>query len=233
TPYAAPGTLRAQVLYPLTPRQALLRYLAPGADPRVLDGPSASDRTTAKEGAFSALAATREASEKLDLFTFLDAELDALMGVVRLGYLVEREGGWDAVRDWGDVLSLGELQRLGMARLFFHRPRFGVLDECTNGTSLDVEEAMYAHAAGLGITLVTVSQRRALLKFHRRELRMLERGDWELAEIAEQEEGKGGGAEGEGREEKRRKDKVGGAEEDEDEMGDQELAPASSAQNAA
>ncbi len=50
-------------------------------------------------------------------------------------YLVEREGGWDARKEWGEVLSLGEQQRLGMARLFFHRPRFGVLDECTNATS--------------------------------------------------------------------------------------------------
>ena len=41
-----------------------------------------------------------------------------------------------------------------MARLFFHRPRFGVLDECTNATSVDVEELLYQHAAALGITLV-------------------------------------------------------------------------------
>lgn len=50
-------------------------------------------------------------------------------------YLIDREGGWDARKEWGEVLSLGEQQRLGMARLFFHRPRFGVLDECTNATS--------------------------------------------------------------------------------------------------
>ena len=53
----------------------------------------------------------------------------------RRRYLIEREGGWDARKEWGEVLSLGEQQRLGMARLFFHRPRFGVLDECTNATS--------------------------------------------------------------------------------------------------
>ncbi len=50
----------------------------------------------------------------------------------------------------------GEQQRLGMARLFFHCPRFGVLDECTNATSVDVEELLYQHAATLGITLVSL-----------------------------------------------------------------------------
>ena len=65
----------------------------------------------------------------------LDAELEGLMCSVRLGYLLEREGGLRARKEWGEVLSLGEQQRMGMARLFYHRPTFGVLDECTNATS--------------------------------------------------------------------------------------------------
>lgn len=52
---------------------------------------------------------------------------------------------------------------MGMARLFFHAPRFGVLDECTNATSVDVEEALFEHAAKLDITLVTITQRTALV----------------------------------------------------------------------
>lgn len=39
--------------------------------------------------------------------------------------------------------TAGEQQRMGMARLFFHNPKFGVLDECTNATSVDIEEHLY------------------------------------------------------------------------------------------
>ena len=37
----------------------------------------------------------------------LDARLDALMGVVKLSGLIQREGGWGAVASWGDTMSLG------------------------------------------------------------------------------------------------------------------------------
>jgi ATP-binding cassette subfamily D (ALD) protein 3 len=43
---------------------------------------------------------------------FNDDKLMELLNVVHLGYLAEREGGWDAVQDWADVLSGGEKQVL-------------------------------------------------------------------------------------------------------------------------
>jgi hypothetical protein len=51
----------------------------------------------------------------------LAAQCDGLMAAVKLAYLVPREGGWRTRKEWGTVLSLGEQQRMGMARLFFHK----------------------------------------------------------------------------------------------------------------
>ena len=42
---------------------------------------------------------------------------------VGIEFLVEREKGWDVVKPWEDTLSLGEQQRMGMARLFYHVPQ--------------------------------------------------------------------------------------------------------------
>ena len=96
-----------------------------------------------------------------------DSELLNLLKIVHLEYLVEREGGWDAVRDWQDVLSGGEKQRIAMARLFHHRPAFAILDECTSAVSIDVEGLMYRYAQEtLNITLFTVSHRPSLVPFH-------------------------------------------------------------------
>lgn len=99
-------------------------------------------------------------------------QLMNLMRLVGVPYLVEREGGWDSVAKWEDVLSLGEQQRIGCARLFYHSPKFAVLDECTSAVSADVEEKLYRAAKERGITSITISQRLALEEFHDQELKM-------------------------------------------------------------
>jgi len=102
-----------------------------------------------------------------------------LMDSVKLRYLVENRkqaGGWDAFEDWADVLSGGEKQRVAMARLFYHRPHFAILDECTSAVSVDVEKFMYTHCRMLGIALITISHRPSLWKHHDYILRFDGRG---------------------------------------------------------
>ncbi|XP_008807661.1 ABC transporter D family member 1-like isoform X2 [Phoenix dactylifera] len=153
-PYTSLGTLRDQIIYPLSGEEAEVRML-----------------TIFNIGG------------KPDAARLLDAHLKTILENVRLVYLLEREG-WDATSNWEDVLSLGEQQRLGMARLFFHQPKFGILDECTNAISVDVEEHLYRLANEMGITVITSSQRPALIPFHSMELKLVDgEGRWELCAI--------------------------------------------------
>lgn len=49
---------------------------------------------------------------------------------VQLGHILEREGSWDSVQDWMDVLSGGEKQRMAVRiHLLFHLLDFQFLNE--------------------------------------------------------------------------------------------------------
>ena len=64
-----------------------------------------------------------------------------------------------------------------MARLFYHRPQFAILDECTSAVSVDVEGSMYSYCRKMGITLFTVSHRKSLWVHHEVSRRPARRGD--------------------------------------------------------
>lgn len=95
-----------------------------------------------------------------------DSELLQMLEDVRLGYLPEREGGWNVRKEWKDVLSGGEKQRMAFARLLYHEPRFAVIDEGTSAVSSDVEGLLYERCKDREITLLTISTRVSLKKYH-------------------------------------------------------------------
>lgn len=95
-----------------------------------------------------------------------DASLQKILDDAHLGYLPTREGGWDSRKEWKDVLSGGEKQRMAMARLYYHEPRYAFLDEGTSAVSSDVEGLLYERAKERGITLITISTRASLKKYH-------------------------------------------------------------------
>ncbi|KAJ5247735.1 ABC transporter N-terminal [Penicillium chermesinum] len=101
-----------------------------------------------------------------------------------------REAG-ESDATWKDVLSGGEKQRMAFARLYYHEPRYAFLDEATSAVSSDVEGLLYERAKERGITLITISTRASLKKYHTFNLTLGlgEQGEqWEFERIGTEKE---------------------------------------------
>lgn len=109
-----------------------------------------------------------------------DDALQAILARVGLSDLIQKHGGFDAVRDWGKVLSLGEQQRIAFARVLISSPDFVFLDEATSAVDLETERLLYKALDDSGATYVSVGHRPSLLDYHVRILRLLPGGDWQL-----------------------------------------------------
>ena len=120
-----------------------------------------------------------------------DHELSQVLEEVHLGYLPDREGGWDCRKEWKNVLSGGEKQRMAMARLMYHEPRYAIIDEGTSAVSSDVEGLLYEHCKEKKITLITISTRASLKKYHTFNLTLglgADGADWDVERIGTEEE---------------------------------------------
>lgn len=109
-----------------------------------------------------------------------DEELLLLLEMVNLSNVARRFGGLDAELEWDKVLSVGEQQRLAIGRVLLARPRYAMLDEATSALDIGNEEGLYLQLAGMPTTLVSVSHRPTLLKYHHQVLELPGDGKWQL-----------------------------------------------------
>ncbi|CAM9272834.1 unnamed protein product, partial [Ectocarpus fasciculatus] len=156
-PYCTLGPLRDQITYPSS---------RGGAE------------AAGEEGDAGAIEVATEGGLKAD-----DDELLDLLEKVDLGRLAVMMGSGDAhaglgaVRDWSDMLSLGEQQRLAFARLLYNKPTLAILDESTSALDLANEARMFALLDTLpGLSVVSVGHRPSLVPFHDTKLILASKG---------------------------------------------------------
>jgi len=122
-------------------------------------------------------------AEKMEELDIKDEDLAKLLTIVDPSKSIISQYKWNEERDWFNIFSGGQKQRLAIARLFYHRPLFALLDECTSAVNDDIETKVYETCKQLGITVFTVSHRPSLKRFHDYILRFDGKGKWEWMEV--------------------------------------------------
>jgi putative ATP-binding cassette transporter len=108
-----------------------------------------------------------------------DEQVREALRMVQMGHLEDRI---DDEVDWSRILSAGEQQRLGIARVLINRPRLVLLDEATSAVDEGLEHALYTliRMRLPDCTLVSVGHRSRLTAFHTHYLHLLGEGRWDV-----------------------------------------------------
>jgi putative ATP-binding cassette transporter len=109
------------------------------------------------------------------------AETIAAVGLPALAARLAEEAHWNR------MLSLGEQQRLGLARAILQAPDYLFLDEATASLDEPAETALYRllDERLKGTTIVSIGHRSTLFAFHRRHLALVRDGDrFRVREVA-------------------------------------------------
>lgn len=116
-----------------------------------------------------------------------DAELAAVLQRVNLPNLIERCGGLDRELDFAKVLSVGEQQRLAVARTLLAHPAYAVLDEATSALDPKNEALLYAELRRMDAMVISVTHHPELIKQHAQVLEVIGDGTWRLVDTRDVE----------------------------------------------
>jgi vitamin B12/bleomycin/antimicrobial peptide transport system ATP-binding/permease protein len=111
-----------------------------------------------------------------DTKTFSTEQVREALMMVGLPKLAER---LQEEAHWNRMLSLGEQQRLGLARALLHKPNYLFLDEATASLDEPSEAALYSLLTEKlpDTTIVSIGHRSTLEAFHERNISMVREGD--------------------------------------------------------
>lgn len=109
-----------------------------------------------------------------------DEKLQETLEFVNLPKLAERCGGFDTSADWGKTLSLGEQQRLAIARVLLAERPYVILDEATSALDEENEATIYERLSQSDATVVSISHRPQVARFHSYVLMLTGDEGWKL-----------------------------------------------------
>jgi putative ATP-binding cassette transporter len=107
-----------------------------------------------------------------------DARISAALRAVGVDEAVARAGGLSVERDWDDMLSLADQQRISFARVLLAAPRFAVLEGPGTLLGADAAARFLGELATRSITAVTFASDDALAAHHDIRLVLGTDGTW-------------------------------------------------------
>ena len=103
-----------------------------------------------------------------------------LVEQVNLTEVVKKNGGLTIEKNWSQILSRGEQQRLAFARLLLHQPKYVILDEATSALDDYNQDLLYRQLEATKITFISIGHRSNLLQYHQQVLQLTEEKSWYL-----------------------------------------------------
>lgn len=202
-PYLPYGNLQDQVMYPLTSAASLLGLPADQRQSSTQQIETEQMLSILRDVELQYLVNRPEVADSLSIATretlrniiedqdgdSLNVETTGLLAAVSRTHdtssdastlLNEIEG---SNLNWTEVLSPGEQQRLGLARVLYHKPCFAVLDESTSSVDEALEEKFYNLCRHHRITVITIGHKSSLKRFHQLHLHVDRRGYCNISEI--------------------------------------------------